>query len=293
MVQNSRIIGGIDTASAEMAQEFYRSFVAGELYITDATTAEMVKVMENAYRDVNLAFANEMAGVAEALGVDVWRAIELANKHPRVNILKPGLGVGGHCVPVDPWFLAQTVPEKASMIRSARRLNDGVPRHVLSILKKELANIQKPTISLLGLAYKGNVDDTRNSPAIAVADEVTSHGWEVRAYDPLVGSNSQFNGRLASLEQSLQDSHCILLMTDHDQFLNLDVVKIAPRMRHRLVVDTRNFLDHSAWRQAGFRVVVLGVGEDAEVRENLPKSRVMERAECETSELIPVSPDVG
>lgn len=260
LVENSRVIGGINTLSATMARELYRSFAKGDIHLTDATTAETVKVMENAYRDVNIAFANEMAMVAEVVGIDIWQAIELANKHPRVNILSPGPGVGGHCIPVDPWFLAEVVPGTASLIPAARRVNDAMPGHVLSILKRELEPISRPLVTLFGVAYKGNVDDVRNSPAFPLLEEMLALDWQVAMFDPHVKTLIKHQERLKELDSSVKGSHCVVVLTDHREFLGIDPAKVAPLMEERLLVDCRNRLDHDAWRRHGFRVVVLGNG---------------------------------
>ncbi|MBI4284245.1 MAG: nucleotide sugar dehydrogenase [Chloroflexi bacterium] len=263
LVQNSRVIGGIDPTSAKVAQELYRSFVEGEIYLTDATTAETVKVMENAYRDVNIAFANEMSSMAEAIGIDIWQAIELANKHPRVNILSPGPGVGGHCIPVDPWFLAEVFPESASLITGARRVNDGMPHHVVSLVRRELDSISRPVVTLLGVSYKGNVDDVRNSPAFPILEEMLALGWQVTMYDPHVRAITKHQELLKDLEASVRGSHCIVVLADHREFLDIDAARVAPLMEERLVIDCRNLLDQDTWRRCGFRVVVLGNGSFA------------------------------
>jgi UDP-N-acetyl-D-mannosaminuronic acid dehydrogenase len=263
LVQNSRVIGGIDLQSAKVAQEIYQSFVKGEIYLTDATTAETVKVMENAYRDVNIAFANEMSSMAEAIGIDVWQAIQLANKHPRVNILDPGPGVGGHCIPVDPWFLAEAFPENASLITEARRVNDAMPQHVLSIIKRELGSLTKPVVTLFGVAYKGNVGDVRNSPAVPLLEDILALGWDAAIYDPHVKDMAKHHERLKDLEPSVRGSHCIVVLADHREFLDIDAARVASLMETKLLIDCRNRLSHDAWRSHGFRVVVLGNGESA------------------------------
>ncbi|MDI7275987.1 MAG: nucleotide sugar dehydrogenase, partial [Anaerolineae bacterium] len=168
LVGNDRVIGGVDRRSAEAARELYASFVEGEMLLTDATTAEMVKLMENTYRDVNIALANEFALVAEEVGIDVWEAIDLANRHPRVRILRPGPGVGGHCIAVDPWFVAEAAPDVTPLIQAARRVNDAMPAHVVDLVKRAVAGVEKPVIACLGLAYKADVDDVRESPALKV-----------------------------------------------------------------------------------------------------------------------------
>src|SRR5205085_1270918 len=164
--QNDRLAGGLTPACAERAAELYGSFVKGAIMRTNATTAEMVKVMENTFRDVNVALANEFALIAERIGVDVWEAIRLANHHPRVNVLTPGPGVGGHCIAVDPWFLVSAAPDVAPLIRASRDVNDAMPRHVLDHLLSMAA--PPAAVALLGVTYKAEVDDMRESPAVRV-----------------------------------------------------------------------------------------------------------------------------
>src|SRR5205085_4647330 len=180
--QNDRLAGGLTPACAERAAELYGSFVKGAIMRTNATTAEMVKVMENTFRDVNVALANEFALIAERIGVDVWEAIRLANHHPRVNVLKPGPGVGGHCIAVDPWFLVGAARELAQVIRVSRQVNDGMPEHVV----ERLAEIVSPPqpVALLGVTYKAEVDDVRESPALRVAELAMERGYAVRICDP-------------------------------------------------------------------------------------------------------------
>ncbi len=162
MINNDRIIGGIDEKSTDITRELYSTFVKGNLFTTDITTAEFVKLMENTYRDINIALANEFAIIAEDVGINVWEAINLANRHPRVNILKPGPGVGGHCIAVDPWFLTEN-STKCKIINVAREINDCMPSYVLSKVKEVVGKIESPKITVFGVAYKGNVDDARNA----------------------------------------------------------------------------------------------------------------------------------
>lgn len=176
IVANDRVIGGLTPACAEAARGLYARFVTGRLECTDSRTAELVKLAENAFRDVNIAFANELAGICAALGVEAMAAIRLANRHPRVSILSPGIGVGGHCIPVDPWFLAEAAPEAAGLIRTARAINDRRPEEVAARLREALEGLEAPVLALLGLAYKPDVADLRNSPALAVAEELARDG---------------------------------------------------------------------------------------------------------------------
>src|SRR5438445_10369889 len=182
--QNDRLAGGLTPACAERAAELYSSFVKGAIMRTNATTAEMVKVMENTFRDVNVALANEFALIAERIGVDVWEPIRLANHHPRVNVLRPGPGVGGHCIAVDPWFLVGAASDAVRVIPSSREFNDGMPWHVLGRLNTLVAPPAR--VTLLGVTYKAEVDDLRESPALRVAELAVEHGYAVRLCDPHV-----------------------------------------------------------------------------------------------------------
>jgi len=266
LVQNDRVVGGVDRTSAEMAKALYASFVEGEIFLTDATTAEMVKLMENTYRDVNIALANEFALVAERLGINVWEAIELANRHPRVNILKPGPGVGGHCIAVDPWFIVESAPDVVRLIRVSREINDGMPSHVMHIVKKELSSIPTPVVTVLGIAYKGDVDDIRESPALKVVNQLLEAGYRVRIFDPHVREVPCLSGYLCTLDDAVEGSDCLLVLTDHSEFKSIAPQRVASVMRNKIVIDSRNCLEHGRWQREGFRVVVLGKGGEAEER---------------------------
>lgn len=256
MVHSDRVIGSIDRESAELAKELYLSFVKGNLYLTDLRTAEVIKLMENTYRDINIALANEFAQIAEESGVNIWEAIELANKHPRVDILQPGPGVGGHCLAIDPWFLAEN-PDKSRIILLAREINYSMPRHVLSLMKDLIGEIGNPSITVLGVAYKGNVDDTRETPALKFIELAENEGYKVKVHDPWVKS---FNYPLHPLQEAAQGSDCLVLITDHSSFRRIDPVVLSPLMRNRNLVDTRNTLERERWERAGFKVRVLGDG---------------------------------
>ncbi len=178
LIENDRIIGGMTEACAEHAEAVYRVFLRGEPYRTDAATAELVKLVENAYRDVNIAFANELSLVCDQLGLNVWRVIELANRHPRVAILQPGAGVGGHCIAVDPWFIVSSAPERTRLIRTAREVNDAKPGFVVSQIRERAERFKHPVVACLGLTYKPDVDDVRESPAIAIVAELARGGHD-------------------------------------------------------------------------------------------------------------------
>jgi UDP-N-acetyl-D-mannosaminuronic acid dehydrogenase len=178
LIENDRIIGGITEACAEHAEAVYRVFLQGKLFRTDAPTAELVKLVENASRDVNIAFANELSLICDQLGLNVWRVIELANRHPRVSILQPGPGVGGHCIAVDPWFIISSAPERSRLIRTAREVNDSKPNFVVSQIRERAERFKRPVVACLGLTYKPDVDDMRESPSILIASQLAHCGKE-------------------------------------------------------------------------------------------------------------------
>ena len=254
MVKNDRIIGGFNEESIRVAKNLYASYVKGKIHAVDVKTAEFAKLIENTYRDVNIALANELAQIAETAGIDVWEAIALANKHPRVNIHNPGPGVGGHCIAVDPWFLTEN-SSKWGIIQLAREINDAMPNHVLQLVRSLLAGIQDPVITLFGVAYKGNVDDTRETPALKFIKLAENEGFVVRCYDPHV---KHFEYPVLSLDQAVVGSDCIVIITDHEKFRTINPVDLC--MRRRTVLDTRNLLDHAVWTECGFEVKILGTG---------------------------------
>lgn len=252
MINNDRIIGGYGPSSSNKAKKIYSSFVKGTIHETDLTTAETVKLMENTYRDINIALANDFALICEELGINVWDAIELANRHPRVNILYPGPGVGGHCLPIDPWFLTE-VSEKGLIIKTARKINDYMPEHIVSIIKSILKNIDNPSVTLLGLSYKKNIDDTRETPSKNIVNLLKSENINIKIFDPYFNNKSEFYN-------AIKDTDCLLLVTDHDWFKSIDPIEIRDLMRNRYLIDTRNLFDHRRWKSAGFQVFLLGAG---------------------------------
>jgi UDP-N-acetyl-D-mannosaminuronic acid dehydrogenase len=233
MVHNDRIVGGIDKKSTELAKSLYSSFVKGNFYLTNTITAEFVKLMENTFRDINIALANEFAQIAEECGVNVWEAIELANKHPRVNVLKPGPGVGGHCIAIDPWFLTEN-STRCRIVSLAREINDGMPNHVLQIVKGMLKGVNNPVITVFGVAYKGGVDDTRETPALKFIKLAENEGYKVKVHDPHV---EEFEYKIFGLEESVRNSDCIVLITDHLEFKEIDPKKISALMSNKNVKD--------------------------------------------------------
>jgi UDP-N-acetyl-D-mannosaminuronic acid dehydrogenase len=263
LCENVRVIGGIDEASAIAGKDLYAHFVKGEIVLTDATTAEMVKLMENTYRDINIAIAIEFSRLAERFGVDIWEAISIANRHPRVKILNPGPGVGGHCISVDPWFLVEAAPDLTELISTARHVNDEQPQYVLKLVKETIGhNLNEKCIAVLGLAFKPDVDDLRESPAIRVAELLVRSGAKVTAYEPYK-LDAVVPGVILSptLEASIADVDLIMLLVGHRQLKELDPRKLLNITPARLVIDTVNGLEKTKWSKAGFKVIRLGVGK--------------------------------
>jgi len=264
IVNNARIIGGIDRASAEAAQDLYSSFVRGKIVLTDATTAELVKLMENIHRDVNIALANELALVAEHVGVNIWEAIELANHHPRVQVLRPGPGVGGHCIAVDPWFMVGAAPRFTPLVAASRAVNDGMPLHVVDLVESMLGGLAGRRVVILGLTYKAGVDDTRESPSAVVIEHLRRAGAHVSAHDAVVAME-------IPLDTLADGADCLVLLVDHQAYAHLDPSVIAARMRRKVLVDARGFFDVEAWTEAGFEVARLGDGRQYEPRPQLDR----------------------
>jgi UDP-N-acetyl-D-mannosaminuronic acid dehydrogenase len=234
IVSNDRIIGGLNDQAAQMAKEIYSSFVKGDLYITDDVTAELVKLMENTYRDANIALANEFAAVAEELGVNILRAIELANKHPRVNILQPGIGTGGHCIPVDPWFIKQVAPVNSRLIHTARLINDEVPYRIAAKIRHAVRDIPNPRIVALGVTYKPDTYDTRGSPALKIVDLLREDGYQVQAYDPLA-KGYQYR----PIRESAEGADCLAVLVEHQIIkseLSREETEIKRVMRNPLIL---------------------------------------------------------
>ncbi|MFD9362089.1 nucleotide sugar dehydrogenase [Priestia megaterium] len=238
LVENTRIVGGINMESGEQAAEIYRSFVKGEILVTSAVSAEMSKLMENTYRDVNIALANELAKVSEKLGVDALEVIQLANHHPRVNLHLPGPGVGGHCLAVDPYFIIEKAPEQAVLISNARAINNSMPSFVINQVQKLLPK-KDSKLAVLGLTYKGNIDDVRESPAMDIVKLLRAEGYNISVHDPHVHQH-QVDFELSSFENAVMDAECILILTDHHEFKTLDEDTMIKLMKHPTVLDTRN-----------------------------------------------------
>lgn len=261
LIENARIIGGIDTASAEAGRDLYKHFVKGEIFLTDATTAEMVKLMENTYRDVNIAIANEFSRLADRFGIDIWEAVALANKHPRVRILNPGPGVGGHCISVDPWFLVEAAPDITSLIHTARKVNDGQPEFVVRLVKRALGSLRNKKIAVLGLSYKADVDDMRESPAVEAAHLLVQEGARVKAFEPYK-TTAEIPGLelVSSLAEVFNDVEAILVLVPHTPIRTLEPEVVAKLTPARVVVDAVNTWPVDKWTSSGFKIFRLGVG---------------------------------
>lgn len=262
LIENARVVGGITPESAQAGYELYATFVKGDIIKTNATTAEMVKLMENTYRDVNIAIANEFSQLADSFGIDVWEAISLANLHPRVEILRPGPGVGGHCISVDPWFLVEAAPEKTPLIRTAREVNDAQPQFVVKLVERALGSLEGKKIAALGLSYKPNVDDLRESPAVEVVHLLQGAGASVKTFEPFA-PNATLSGleTVSTLKEALAETDAILLLVAHSQFKELDAENIAKMMSGRVAVDAINGWNVKQWQEAGFELTRLGVGK--------------------------------
>lgn len=248
LIHNDRIIGGLTPEAAKLSEEIYKKFVRGQIFLTNATTAETCKLLENTYRDVNIALANEFSKIAEDLGINIWEAIEYSNKHPRVNILNPGPGVGGHCIAVDPWFLIQST-KNAKLIPIAREINDSMPAKVVELIESatEVSNV---LVGILGTAYKPNVDDARETPATHVINLLKEKNYELLVTDPYVKNHPAQN---ATLDETLSKSSVIAIITDHDVYQEINFSNY-PNIKS--IIDTRNCIDPTKFPDK--QVITLG-----------------------------------
>lgn len=248
LVANDRVIGGMTPRCAEAARKLYTLFVDGECVLTDVRTAELCKLVENSFRDVNIAFANELSLVCARLGIDVWELIRLANRHPRVNILQPGPGVGGHCIAVDPWFIVSQAPEEAKLIATARSVNDGKPMWVVAEVQRALISLAKAkglaparlTLACFGLSFKADIDDLRESPAVEITARLAEqHPGATFAVEPhidtLPGRLMNAQVQLVSLDQALEAADVAVLLVDHLAFKSIDLSRLAGKA----IIDTR------------------------------------------------------
>jgi UDP-N-acetyl-D-mannosaminuronic acid dehydrogenase len=244
LTDNDRLVGGLDQLSAERAHDLYSIFVKGAIHRTDAATAEMVKLTENAFRDVNIAFANELSLICEASDIDVWQVIRFASMHPRVKILDPGPGVGGHCIPVDPWFIVDQQPKLARLIRTAREVNLAKQAHVTARIQKASSRFRNPRIALLGLSYKPNVDDLRESPAVAVAEELmAAKAGELFLVEPhLAGPPRIFVDKpkvhWTNVDEAIREADIVALLVAHEQFRHIDRAALS----EKILIDTVGLL---------------------------------------------------
>ncbi|ATC97645.1 UDP-N-acetyl-D-mannosamine dehydrogenase [Pseudoalteromonas spongiae] len=243
LVENDRVIGGMSPACSERAVALYKTFVKGECLITNARTAEMAKLTENSFRDVNIAFANELSLICDKLDINVWELIKLANRHPRVNILNPGPGVGGHCIAVDPWFIVSSAPEEAKLIKQARLVNDAKPEYVFNQIIKEADEFKRPVVACFGLAFKADIDDLRESPALDIAVKLAKQeGLEVLVVEPNIDALPNVfegtNAKLVSVEQAFEEAKVMAILVDHSEFKNVDAEKWAAKV----VIDSRGIV---------------------------------------------------
>ncbi|MEE9150280.1 MAG: nucleotide sugar dehydrogenase [Thermoplasmata archaeon] len=259
-----RVVGGINEESAQMAVELYKHIVEGELFPTDSLTAEIVKTAENAYRDVQIAFANEIALICEKLGVNTYEVRGFVNKCPFRDMHIPGSGVGGHCLPKDSWLLAYGVKNELSpkIIALAREINESMPHHMVELTEKALQEggikIGEAIISVLGLAYLEDSDDTRNSPALPIVKELMGKATKIRLHDPFV---KEFEGLdvLHNIEDAIKGSDCIVLVTAHTEYKNLNLERIKELMRTSIMVDGRNVFERDVCNRKGF--IYRGIGK--------------------------------
>jgi UDP-N-acetyl-D-mannosaminuronic acid dehydrogenase len=243
-VENDRIVGGVTPVCTQLCRQFYETFVTGNVLTTNAITAEITKLTENAFRDVNIAFANELSMLADHLGADPFEIIELANRHPRVNVLRPGPGVGGHCISVDPWFLAHAAPEHSSLIRTARMVNDDKPQFVVDQVRRLVGAKSGVVVGCLGLSYKADVDDFRESPSLEIVRCLQdARIAEVLACDPYASPETCPEVTLTSLSELLRRSDIVVLLTDHASFRDLSPGEFAGKQ----LVDTRGVWPRQAY----------------------------------------------
>lgn len=242
MENNDRVIGGLTPRGTQLAVDLYGTFCTAELLQTNATTAEMAKLTENSFRDVNIAFANELSLISDRLGIDVWELIDLANHHPRVNILQPGPGVGGHCIAVDPWFIVSSVPEEAKIIKMARDVNDGKPAWVIEQVKAAFEGKESSTVAALGIAFKNDIDDLRESPSLSIVKTLGEENpdLDIRVVEPNVAElpdslSSVPNLKKQDLETAVHDADVVLLLVNHKEFLQMDTTLLEGKS----VIDTK------------------------------------------------------
>lgn len=263
MVTNDRVIGGLTDEGAQLAKRLYEVICQGKILLTDATTAEMTKLVENTFRDVNIAFANELSLICDKLGIDVWKLIDLANHHPRVNVLRPGPGVGGHCIAVDPWFIVDAVPEHSGLIRTAREVNDAKPHHVVRQAVDLLSSQPNSSVAVLGLAFKANIDDVRESPSMTIVQELVRQlpDSSIMVVDPnveelptaLAGTGIT---RMHGMAEAVAAADLVMLLVDHDEFLAIDPESLEGKQ----VIDTKGIWNEAEPADAARAHVAIGAG---------------------------------
>ncbi|GGK04657.1 UDP-N-acetyl-D-mannosamine dehydrogenase [Lentibacillus kapialis] len=242
LYENNRIVGGINRFSASKVADVYRTFVMGKVMETSAENAETAKLMENTYRNVNIALANELSKLSEGLKINPLEVISLANEHPRVNIHQPGPGVGGHCIPVDPYFIMEKDPANTPLITEAMAVNESMPGFVVEQVKK-MVSIENGKVAVFGLAYKGETDDIRKSPALKVVEQLQNEAYKVSVYDPYV-REAQICYELSSFEDTLEDADMLLILTDHQKFKNLNWSQVNRLMKTAVVLDTKDCVEN-------------------------------------------------
>jgi UDP-N-acetyl-D-mannosaminuronic acid dehydrogenase len=259
LVENNRIVGGIDEESALKVKKLYQSFVKGEIYTTNATTAEMCKLTENTFRDVNIALANELAMICEQMNINVWDVIKFSNKHPRVNLHQPGPGVGGHCIAVDPWFIVEKFPETTKMITLSRTINDSMPEYVFNKSRKILGTLKDKKVTILGITYKPDVDDMRESPIIELIELIEEvSGITISIHDPYV---QDFKYLEKDIYTACKDSDLVILGVNHQLFSDANMDRIYKDMKQANILDTRNFFNEKTLVEIGFNYNLLGKGK--------------------------------
>ncbi|GLF89038.1 nucleotide sugar dehydrogenase [Bacillus safensis] len=251
LIHNNRIVGGVTPACTEAGAKIYSTFVQGEIIRTNAKTAEMSKLMENTFRDVNIALANELTKICNSLDINALEVIDMANKHPRVNLHTPGPGVGGHCLAVDPYFIIAKAPETARLIDISRSINTSMPYYIVENVNKIMEKSGGKIITIFGLTYKGNVDDIRESPAMEILQLLKQQKrYQVRSYDPHVEKDFVMH----DIEEATEDADLILILSDHDEFVELDWDKLS-KMSNKQILDTKNVVKN---RSSEFEYINLG-----------------------------------
>ncbi|MBI1393457.1 MAG: nucleotide sugar dehydrogenase [Alphaproteobacteria bacterium] len=260
ILKNDRVVGGLTPRAALRAKGFYESFCAGKAFPVTAAEAEFSKLMENTYRDVNIALANSFAHIAERSGIDVSKVIEVANRHPRVNVHTPGPGVGGHCIPVDPWFLVERYPEETKLIHEARLINDRQPERLLAAAGAS-GLVAGEKVAILGAAYRGNIDDARDTPTEKLIDALADAGLTWATHDPHVTRMHIESGRdpnlTADLIDAVRGAAAVFVMTDHTQYKHLAPASFSGLLP-RMIVDGRRLVDTDAFLAAGVTVISVG-----------------------------------